>query len=930
MRKKAGLSDFWRARRYPFQMQVLFNGRNGRSFLKCKAMLLICAALVVSLVGCESKTTRARLAPQAQPLVIAPEIVIPATVKTSRNLSPYQPRIATGPTGSLVTWTGRLPDGEAVYGVRLRAEGTVVDSAALLLARGNHSSVSFDGSKYLLSWVELGLADFYFEDVRSRAVATSGALGLLSTVRLSNGPLQSTSEPSSAFNGTQHLVVQIAGEPFNALLVGAWVTPQGAVSGRLEATVSGGGDFASPKVAAAGSNFFAVWQGKNGADVNVFGAPLMAGSTTAVSGATIAGGTGDQKAPSVACSASACLVAWSDAATSKPFTAVVSASGTPLRFELVVPGAGAQISPTAVDFDGTQFVMVWGENAAGVERLVASRFSPNGVSLDANPVVIDTNAGPYYAPDIAWDGSQHVIVWHDAGASGGVFARQLTAALAKKVTVATRISNPNTLADTAVQHRTRLALEQQNLVATWIENYQVRKTRISQSGVVLDAAGAVVANSGYENQSLAQTVNGTLLVTIDERAGNVAAYSKLLPLNNQVLAGEQVLSGSLTDVFNLSLAPSPNGALAFVSTTSSTADGVDLLTRAIAADGAVRGSAPTPFANGFGNQTDPTAVWLGTRFLVAYSEWKNSQRQLLGKFVDENGVILSAAPLVLAAPAGNQTLPQLVRGAGNSLLVFEQDGDVRAALLDDNGNALRQDIAIAVGALRHRFPRAAFDGQRYLVVWNEYDGTDENVLAREVLSDGTVEAAAFSVAASAAQNEVGPDVVALNVGRFAVSYNTRNVLTNDDRAVIQFVTTSPQPDGAACQLASECSSLLCDVGRCSSVPDSGTDASVGDGGLDASVQDAGTEASGEDGGRDASVEDGGIGPVEPPGDGGISMPDAGEGSLGTPLDKTPLTYAVGCNCSAGGESMAWWLLAGLLNRFRHSRRVRKISVPTSV
>src|SRR5687767_13867454 len=92
-------------------------------------------------------------------------------------------------------------------------------------------------------------------------------------------------------------------------------------------------------------------------------------------------------------------------------TALVTAL---LALCVAAPAAGQQRYAPAVAFDGTNYLVVWQEQRPGATRdLYAARVSEAGVVLDPLGIPISKAAGSQWAPAVAFDGSSFVVVWQD-------------------------------------------------------------------------------------------------------------------------------------------------------------------------------------------------------------------------------------------------------------------------------------------------------------------------------------------------------------------------------------------------------------------------------------------------------------------------------------------------------------------------------------
>src|SRR5205814_1845951 len=85
--------------------------------------------------------------------------------------------------------------------------------------------------------------------------------------------------------------------------------------------------------------------------------------------------------------------------------------GPELTFSATTAGMSEQ-NPAAA-FDGTNYLVVWqaGPATGAHYRLYGSRMTPAGQILDNPPILISD--GPATAADVAFNGTDFVVVWED-------------------------------------------------------------------------------------------------------------------------------------------------------------------------------------------------------------------------------------------------------------------------------------------------------------------------------------------------------------------------------------------------------------------------------------------------------------------------------------------------------------------------------------
>lgn len=180
-----------------------------------------------------------------------------------------------------------------------------------------------------------------------------------------------------------------------------------------------------PAIAGDGSNFFTVWAR---ATSGVYGARITHDGTV-LDGSGILIADNNSSVPSVAFDGTNYLVVW--VSSDEIRAARVTPAGQVLDDPdlQLTSGASARARPITLAFDGSAFLVAWRTNGDDVRGL---RVTPEGTVLDAaTGFPIATGGGRFY-PWVAFNGSHHLVVWHDLRGPGGsdwnVYAARVTPA----------------------------------------------------------------------------------------------------------------------------------------------------------------------------------------------------------------------------------------------------------------------------------------------------------------------------------------------------------------------------------------------------------------------------------------------------------------------------------------------------------------------
>jgi hypothetical protein len=302
-------------------------------------------------------------------------------------------------------------------------------------------AIAFDGVNYLVAWSERaqsGRSDIAFVRVDRTGVVLSPG------VRILTGGSVGGVQPAIAFDGTNYLVVWTTADWRNRIS-GRRITPLGDVLDAVPLAVSSGPLEAfdqSPSLAFDGTNFLVVWNRRYGIDncygsytaFEVWGARVSAGGAVVdTTGFPISNTPGHQRDPRVAFDGTRYLVVWSDSRAVLGAMGCYWGTGGGIRGARVAP-SGQVADPTgvdfssgmpwslyspALDFDGTNFLVVWeDQRAPAAERSIyGARISTQGSVLEPQGFAISRSAGHHRTPTVTHNNVGFLVAWF-AQASG--------------------------------------------------------------------------------------------------------------------------------------------------------------------------------------------------------------------------------------------------------------------------------------------------------------------------------------------------------------------------------------------------------------------------------------------------------------------------------------------------------------------------------
>jgi phosphoribosylformylglycinamidine (FGAM) synthase PurS component len=421
-----------------------------------------------------------------------------------------------------------------IFGARLSPQGTVLDSAGFVIsqaANDQHSlAAGFDGENFLVAWGDLRSGTGY--DVYGARVTPQGTVLDPAGFVISQA-VNDQYYPAVGFGGASFLLAwedDRGGSGYD--IYGARVTTQGEVLDPAGLLMSqSANDQNSSAAGFDGENFLVAWaDDRNGNGWDIYGARVTPeGEVLDPAGFVISQAAKDQRLPAVGFDGKNFLVVWEDF-RSDPAGDIYGARVTP-EGEVLDP-AGFVISQAvndqnlpAVAFDGANSLVVWADYRDSARfHIRGARVAPDGSVLDPSGIAITTVPGFQYAPAIASDGANSLVVWQDtrSGTDWDIYG--------------TRVSPQGEVLDPAgvafsqgVNHQRFPAavFDGANFIVVWQDNrygydYDIFGARATPQGTVLDPSGIPISTAVDDQLMPALGFDGAncLVVWQDYRNGS--------------------------------------------------------------------------------------------------------------------------------------------------------------------------------------------------------------------------------------------------------------------------------------------------------------------------------------------------------------------------------------------------------------------------
>jgi len=412
--------------------------------------------------------------------------------------SSYSPVVAFNGTHFLVLWYERHPS--RVVGTRVAPSGQVIDTSGIVIdsSPAYHFALASNGSDWLAVWCGWpGGPDSLMHAVRISAQGAVLDTAAIAVARVSGGFYA----PSVAFLDSSYLVTWAQHADTMSSVVGARVTSAG------EALDSGGISvyrvrdwlYGDVPVCRLGSNWLVVWHEYHSGHGDLIGARVTgAGQVLDPNGFAVTNGR-DAEDPALEGGAAA-LCVWSDGRDRdlplETYAARVNADATvPDSNGILVSLATAEQTPGEADFDGTDYFVTWQNTVGSLTSVWGTRLTQAGQILDGTPIPLALDQGS--EPAAAFNGADYLVVWTQT-ADGDTDIR------------GARVSPDGAVLDSGgfvisraagQRLRPRVAQNNGNWLVLWTDersgnDQEVYACRVTGSGYVLDSSGIRIA-SGY-------------------------------------------------------------------------------------------------------------------------------------------------------------------------------------------------------------------------------------------------------------------------------------------------------------------------------------------------------------------------------------------------------------------------------------------------
>ncbi len=704
------------------------------------------------------------------------------------------PGVAYDGAGYAVAWTD---GGTTVYVSRLDASGATRDASPIAIRTTSPASdarIAASSSGYLVAWDTS-------TDVRVARLARDGTV-LDPGGRAVTAAAAQRGRPEVASDGTNYLVAwnaQAASGSRDAGNYGVLLSPSATPVGPAVTYFGPAYVGHRPGVSFDGTNFVVAWL-SNVATVQAARVD-RAGALLDPTPRAVGTFTESRSYPGPAVARSMVVV------YGQYFNLRSDATGTgPVRDGTMI--GDVQIDPHA-SFDGTNFLVSWAAQLGPFPQrpnleINAARISPAGAVLDRPALTAIARGGDAsFQIGMAFNGIDHVITSASPPASFG----EMYGTLVARVSPAGVSGGAPTAANDMQKARALAAGGGVTLLGSLT---LTRARRVGAGGVLLDRAPI---DLGFT--APAADFDGTNFFVTGPGATTPCSLARALRVSpaGDVVDFEPFVVPCATDV--------PNGihrAVAFDGTNHLVVWDSDpvgfptlgtIYATRMSATGAVLDARPFRLPSGASGQHNPTAVYDGRSFVVAWEDFSRGAGDIVATRVSGAGAVLDPAGIALGAGPTRERSPQLAAGRNGATLA----------------------------------------------TWSRYDEVSgvDRVMARVVYFNddaGVIDAGVIDAGADAAV-DARPDVADATVD---ARMDVASTDAPDARADVTVMDVPITMDVAADARADAATDVIADA-RADAATDASVDVAAADGAMDVTGDDASTDAAVDDASDDVALAD---------------------------------------------------------------------------
>jgi hypothetical protein len=601
-------------------------------------------------------------------------------------------------------------------------------------------SAVFDGTDYFVVWCDTGAR------VRGTKVPLCGPV--LDSVGVTI-PSQSASSPAVTCCNGYYLVTWIRnsnGTHIYRARVSRDGTPLDSIGRRLLVVMS---DQTRGALAYDGTNSLVVWEDARAGIGRIYGARVDSnGEVLDPTGFPIACDSIRLGSPALALDGMDYLVAYERGTTySDIFGRRVSPQGgLPDSAAFAISAATGYQRAPSVTFDGSNFLVVWGDHQSGGDDARGARVSPLGAVLDTHAFIVLRTGEYSQTPAAAFAGHYSLVVARSQGGGSGYIE------CARVTPEGTVLDSVPFLLPGKVDAQTcpACARQTQGFYVAWEDwrkgdETDIYGVRLSASGVMLDSVSMPVSKAvGNQLRPVACTGDSDAFVVWEDlRNGAYDIYGARVARN-----GSTRDTGGIAISENLGWQRRPRvacgaGFCFAVWDDLRAGSYYNVYGCRVRSDGGVADPDGIPISTAPDDQLVGGVAWDGVNFLAVWEDWRAGTPHIRGARVNPAGQVLDSQALLVSGLVGSQQTPRVAFGLDSYFVVWVESfpgvRNICGARVSRDGCRLDSNrTAISPSLRNQQNPAVVFAQGQYFLFWEETDSLGSLIRGAQLTEAGAV------------------------------------------------------------------------------------------------------------------------------------------------------------------------------------------------
>jgi hypothetical protein len=584
---------------------------------------------------------------------------------------------------------------------------------------GNAPDVGFDGTNYLCVWEDDRNGNF--KSIFGARVDQSGILVDSATIPISNIPINQKT-PAIIFKDSLYLAVWSDFRNGTYDIYAARINTYGEVIDSTDILISSSTyDLVTPSVTLGGNYFFVVWKEQfSPTNGNICGARIdISGNVIDTSAIIINASAIAYESPDVSFDGKNFFAVWTIA--THAYGARIDTGGTVIDSTniLIAPNPGTKMNPNVL-FNGDNYLTIWQDNRNSSYDIYGVRVDTSGEVLDSTAISIITSSNSLEYPHIERYNSHYFVVWEEIeNSSHQIYGARLDSSFAVMDTGGIKISE-----DTGEQVEPSLILGEEYLFTVWSEMVgPILAARVDTAGSVLDSNSINISTSVFSQWYSACSFGGTnhLCVWEDKRNGeDYNIYGARVDTSGNVLDPEciHISDAPVNQNFPRLAFSGSNYLVVWEDERYSDIYGtrVDLSGTVLEPSGFRVGGAQW-------KQESPDITYGSQNYFVVWNDWRNSSGSgIYSTRVTASGAVLNPQGVIISYTDGLEDLyPRVGFNDSNYFVVWYRGNNILYGALVDTSIQVIDSTTISQDILHLTHPSIASDGSGYFIVWLNQD-----------------------------------------------------------------------------------------------------------------------------------------------------------------------------------------------------------------